>query len=525
MRARKRHSVFAVVLVLGIGLPGFIGILAVQAKAVAHQSAIINAVLQAGSTSTPTPSQIQATSTSSPVIISTPSASTSSVYAFIQAPVEPVPQPYVILTAFAAHPQGVSITIRGFVNSQEFVCTQSPCTVTLQSSSRFVFGAFTDSGQSSEEVIASVTVTQGQDGYLVSIDSVSQFTVFNNSCSIAWAVSDQDDPVTWDDFVQFPYEIHTKKTYHTLVTQLLLNGIVKANDCPAGGLSVGLSWPTACGLERASSKMIEWQNQFDNYIWLASKEQGIPPKILKTLIGIESQFWPGNQRFYLDEFGLGQINQLGVDVLLRRDPTLYLSVCPSVLSDCTKPYLSLEPEQQAMIRGAVVSLTDAACSNCPNGIDLDKAKESVSLLARIVKANCQQVDSILGTNISDASYEDLWRFTFASYHSGSSCLQQAVQEVDKEKKLPVTWQNVSEELSCKGGADYVNGFMDTLSSFDFYLFPAADASVAIAVPTSYLPGRLSQHRLCLPQVHMSKSWCSLIAMETNLRMKGRESTR
>ena len=136
--------------------------------------------------------------------------------------------------------------------------------------------------------------------------------------------------------------------------------------------------------------MIEWQNQFDDQFWLASSQQGIPPKILKTLVEIETQFWPGNTRVFLDEYGLGQVNQLGMDVLLRRDPTLYQRVCPSILSDCSRPYLSLEPQQQAMIRGAVVRLMDVTCADCEYGFDLNKAKESIPLIAMLFQANCQQ---------------------------------------------------------------------------------------------------------------------------------------
>jgi hypothetical protein len=368
-----------------------------------------------------------------------------------------------------------------------------------------VFAAYAESGESSETVIASVSVTRTDAGYLVTIDSVSQFTTFSNSCSIAWGVSDEAN-VSWDDFVQFPHELHTQKTLHNLATQLLLNGIVDASDCPAGGLSLGLNWPTACGLERARSAMIEWQNQYDEYIWLASKDHGIPPKILKSLIEIETQFWPGNARFYLDEYGLGQVNQLGVDVLLRRDPTLYQRVCPSVLSDCFRPYLSLSPQEQAMIRGAVVSLMDASCATCEYGFDLNKAKESISLLAMLFKANCQQVDYILslakvpdpdadaatataavatiaaGGSAGATSYEDLWRFTFLSYHSGLSCFQQALTATRKADET-FTWENVEGRIDCRGGADYVNGFMNNLFAFDFYLLDATDPNVIIGAPT------------------------------------------
>jgi hypothetical protein len=306
--------------------------------------------------------------------------------------------------------------------------------------------------------------------------------------------------------VQFPYQINTKKTLHYLATQLLLTGIVDASDCPAGGLSIGLDWPTACGLERAASKMIEWQNQYDDYIWLVSRDDGIPPKILKTLIEVESQFWPGNQRFYLDEYGLGQVSQLGMDVLLRRDPVLYLKFCSLVLSSCTTPYVSLDPTQQAMIRGAVLSSMDATCPTCPNGLDLSKAKESVLLVGKLLEANCQQVETILdeviapdpdadaatataavatiaaGGNTGSTTYEDLWRFTLSSYHNGSSCLRDAILTVRKAN-LPVTWENVSEELTCRGGADYVDGFMGNLFSFDLYLYEPSDADISISQAT------------------------------------------
>ena len=520
MRKKNRHSYFLVLLMLGIGLPGFIGILGVQAKVVASQPGMISSILQIASTATPTLIQatstlLSSTSTGLPPNNLLPPSGFSSIglNAFIQAPIGVVSRPYVILTAFSSLPRTVPIMITGFVNSQEFICTQSPCMITLQSSSRLVFRAVAQSGESSDEVIASVNVTQSQGGYLVTIDSVSQFTTFSDACSVTWGVGDETN-ATWDQFVQFPYELNTRKTLHTLATQLILNGIVDTKDCPAGGLSLSLDWPTACGLERASSAMIDWQNQFDDHIWLASKDHGIPPKILKTLIEIESQFWPGNSRFYLDEFGLGQINQLGVDVLLRQDPSLYQRVCAGVLSDCSAPYVSLEPSQQALIRGAVVRLADASCPTCQYGIDLDKAKESVSLIAMLLRANCKQVDVILdiaaranadadadaatataavatataaGGGLSKTTYEDLWRFTFVAYHSGLSCLQTAVNATEKAR-LPVTWENVSKEIKCKGAEDYADGFIGNLLSFDLYRYQLSDTNVVLAEPT-FVPTR------------------------------------
>jgi hypothetical protein len=504
MRAKKRHSFLAIVLILVVGIPGSIGIFVAQAKAVVDQSGIRNQ--QQATTSTQQPPAVPSSTSTNLPLSAIPSLSAPGVlYAYIQAPSGTLSAPYVILKAFSSRPRGEAISIRGFVNAQEFICPGASCVLYLEGSSRFVFRAYSDDGRVSDEVIASVSVTRTQDGFVVTIDSVNQFTTFRNACANVWGVFDEEN-VTWDDFVQFPSDLNTKKTLHTLATQLLLKGIVDASDCPMGGLSLDLQWPTACGLERAEDEMLEWQNLYDEYIWLASRDEGFPPKILKTLIEVETQFWPGNARFYLDEYGLGQMNQLGVDVLLRRDQTLYQQVCPAVLADCSRPYTSLEPAQQAMIRGAVVKLTDATCPDCEFGFDLNIAKQSVSIIAQVLVANCQVVDTILSQAIvpdedvdaatataavatiqaggenPSTEYEDLWRYTLLSYHSGPSCFQEAVIAARKDK-LDINWENVSEKLECRGGEDYVNGFMDTLFAFDRYRYQFTDADVVLPVST------------------------------------------
>ena len=85
-----------------------------------------------------------------------------------------------------------------------------PVLIDLQSSSRFVFRAYSETGEASEEVIASVNVARAQDGYTVTIDSVNQFTTFTDSCSLIWGVQDETN-ATWDDFVQFPYQTQYKE--------------------------------------------------------------------------------------------------------------------------------------------------------------------------------------------------------------------------------------------------------------------------------------------------------------------------
>jgi hypothetical protein len=379
-----------------------------------------------------------------------------------------------------------TVEIRGSVGSHEFVCSGSPCAVPVLTSSIIVFRAVSSIGSSSEQVSATVRVELHPDGYYVYIDTVSQFASFSDSCLRFWGFQDYTDPV-WAEFVQFPYLLNTNKTLHYLVTQLIIHGIVDVQGCPAGGLSLGLDWPTGCGLERARNAMIEWQNQYDEYIWLASKDIGIPPKILKSLLEVESQFWPGNGRFFVDEVGLGQVNQLGVDVLLRRDPGLYQQVCSTVLDDCQMPYSLMSSQNQALIRGAFVSSQNSLCPTCQHGLDLNAAKQSISFVAQVLHANCETVKIIADANRSsdyfddlEDPYSDFWKFTLLSYHSGISCFESAVKATPKN--VPMDWENLSENINCKGGKSYVDGVWGNLLSFDTYRYTPSGQEITLVTP-------------------------------------------
>lgn len=397
----------------------------------------------------------------------------SDLYVFIQAPDGPVTMPFITLVAFQSGPD-ISIEIRGTLDAKGFVCEGSPCNVPVPNSSVIIFRAISSTGATSDEISATVRVELRTEGYFVFIDTVSQFASFSDSCLRFWRFEDDTNPA-WADFSQFPYQLNTDKTLHYLVTRLILNGVVDISGCPAGGLNSGLDWPTGCGLERARSAMIAWQNQFDEYIWLASKDYGIPPRILKTLLEVESQFWPGNERFYVDEIGLGQLNQLGVDVLLRRNPGLYQQVCSLVLNDCAMPYSLMSPQNQQMIRGAFVSSFSSVCPTCQYGLDLDKAKQSIPFIAQVLHANCETVKVITDSRRESDYIEDMedpyssfWRFTLLAYHSGVSCFEQAIKNTPNG--LSLDWENVAENIECAGGQDYVDGFWGNLLSFDQYLY-------------------------------------------------------
>jgi hypothetical protein len=197
MRAKKRHSMLAVILMLGIGIPGSIGIFAVQAKAGEIQAGLSNA-LQAVFTSTPTwtvttsPGQTGTPDGSSALLLTPTSNPASRVYAYLQAPSGTVDAPYVILKAFTTLPTTESISmIGGLVNSQQFVCSGDTCILYLDGSSNLVFRAYTNTGAASDDVIASVNVASAQDGYTVTVTSINQFTTFTNVCSNTWGAYDE----------------------------------------------------------------------------------------------------------------------------------------------------------------------------------------------------------------------------------------------------------------------------------------------------------------------------------------------
>jgi hypothetical protein len=431
-------------------------------------------------THSPTPTLlVEAPGTATPFGRS-PIDSDQHLLAFVHAPSGLVPQPFVVLMAFESTP-GVSVEVRGYENLREFICTGFPCALPLQGSSTLRFSAYNSAGEKSPEVIATIRVESGDDGYYVIIDSVSQFSLYRDACSGIWNIRDTSD-AAWSRFPESPFQLNTNKTLHLLAARLIANGIVDAQDCPFGGVGGDLNYPTGCGIERARPKMIEWQNRYDFTIWSTSLDVGIPPRILKTLIDYESQYWPANARFYLDEFGLGQINQLGIDVLLRQDPTFYHQVCPTVFSDCSLPYTSLDPAAQAIIRGAVINSIDAACPTCEYGLDLEKANQSIPLIAQLLRANCQMVDYLGKPSVT---YEDMWKYTLATYHSGFSCVRDAVR-VARENKETEDWETVSSHISCRGTKRYVDGFWGSLVTFDSYLVHTSPLELAYAVPT-FLP--------------------------------------
>ncbi len=78
-------------------------------------------------------------------------------------------------------------------------------------------------------------------------------------------------------------------------------------------------------------------------------------------------------------------------------PVSSASSAPLVLDTevCQRGFGNLDQAEQEMLRGALVQKVNAACPDCPLGIDLTQANFSISIFARSLLANCEQVGQII----------------------------------------------------------------------------------------------------------------------------------
>jgi hypothetical protein len=400
------------------------------------------------------------------------------------APDGPLTQPYVIITGFEPMPDYEIVSIHGILDGVEFSCTGARCEVPVLTDSSLTYWVKSSFGDESRHLQSQIRVTRLDGGYAVNISSVTNFEIYKDSCANIWGL-EPTSKTQWTDFPATPEDLNSRKTLHYLADKLIIKGAVNTQDCPGGGLLYTGS-PNACGLERAAQMMYDWQNLFDQIIWTTSRSDGIPPILLKSMIEQETQFWPENSRNGEFEYGLAQINQLGADVSLRWDTELYNQVCSGLLSDCSTEFGSLSSWEQAMLRGGLTRLVNAECPTCKFGIDLYRTEQSIPIIAKTLRANCAQAKHILNVKGAYAtSYEDMWRFTMVSYHSGYQCLIDGVTAV-RINQDPMDWEHLSEQLTCEGAADYVDALWEKVDNFkNTKSVRAASNKEPVLIPTFY----------------------------------------
>jgi hypothetical protein len=359
------------------------------------------------------------------------------------------------------------------MDNSETTCIGSTCDIQLRptrlSGSTIEFWADSSFGDSSVKFTAMVRVIESGvstspsgSGWYIDVLSDQWNGQQLATCSQVWQAFPPIGGVPeWLSTPEDPAFLATEEPYSYLAGRLIAQGAVDASPCSGGGL-LSNGYADNCGLDLAMPKVIEWQNQFDDQIMQVAMDTKVPAQLLKNLFAEESQFWPGVFR-KPNEFGLGQITDNGADALLLWNPSFFNQFCPLVLTEdqCSGGYLKLDSTNQAILRGALATSADADCENCEFGIDLTSVEKSINLVAHTLLANCEQVAQIVFNATGQiagavSSYEELWKFTVADYHTGSGCLSYALY-TSWAARATMDWEHVSTHLTepCETVIPYV----------------------------------------------------------------------
>jgi hypothetical protein len=372
------------------------------------------------------------------------------------------------------------INIQGYIGKEAFTCEGNECAIPLPVTGidgiTATFWAESSYGDSSDTFTAQIRVipwgdfaapddeTKDNPQWYVDILSSQYLGDIQSSCSEIWsAFPPIGGPPAWLSSPEHPDGLISDQPYYYLAGSLIGNGLVDASTCQNNGLET-LGVANQCGLEASRDVISTWQNQFNSEIIQVADQTGVPAQLMKNIFSRESQFWPGLSASY-QEAGLGHLSDLGADMVLLWNPSFFSQFCPLVLDTtvCQQGFGNLDIADQEMLRGALVQKVNAACPDCPDGIDLSKANFSISIFARSLLASCEQVGQIIynetGRTAGEVSfYEDLWKFTLVNYNAGPGCLTSAIQQTVKSN-APLIWDNVQlflEPGSCQASIDYVN---------------------------------------------------------------------
>lgn len=381
--------------------------------------------------------------------------------------------PVLVLTGEEPLPNERIVAIQGLYDGVPFYCQgefcQLPLSTTPINGTTIEFWADSSFGDSSERFAAHVRIidsgvspTPGGGGWYVDVISTQWTGQALISCAKIWeAFPPAGDPPAWLSTPDHFELLATGEPYYYLAGRLISQGAVDASACPSNGLLPN-GYADACGLETARPLVEDWQNQFDNRIIEVAQETGVPAGLMKNLFAQESQFWPGMFRV-INEYGLGQITDPGVDAVLMWNPEFFATFCPLVLSAdaCAGGYLSLNDNARGMLRGSLALQAHADCPDCTAGIDLSSVNFTVKLFASTLQANCAQVARTVYNATEEmagrvATYEDLWRLTVANYHAGPGCTSFAIHQAWATEQT-LAWEVVRSRFTepCMGAVPYV----------------------------------------------------------------------
>ncbi len=393
--------------------------------------------------------------------------------------------PGLLLTGEEPLPNESIINLQGTMGGMPFSCPSNACILPLPPTGNdgveVEFWADSSFGDSTKHYTARVRMvpwgefmnpeSQSKDPARWYVDILSDQYRGEKlaTCSDVWQVFPTlGGPQEWLTSPSESSDLQSDISYYYLAGALISYGVSDASGCLDGGLQAP-NIASTCGVEAARPQLQEWQNRFDSEILQAAQITGVPARLLKNVFSRESQIWPGFFKTYR-EAGLGQLTDNGADTILLWNPNFFAQFCPLILNQayCDLGWGNLGEFEQNLLRGSLVNKVNAACPDCPVGIDLSEANYSVRIFAEGMLANCEQVGRIIH-NITEfnpgqvSSYDDLWRFTLVNYNAGAGCLSNAIDNAWNINQA-LDWNTVSSYLepACQGAVGYVEDISRSL---------------------------------------------------------------
>ena len=197
-----------------------------------------------------------------------------------------------------------------------------------------------------------------------------------DNCQSAYGKTLEQIP-GWLESASDSMDLTSNRRYDLLAGKLLSTGLVDGSVCPAMGLdSTGA--PNGCGLTLTRDSVFTWQNLYNEPILRISEQEHIPPKVVKALIGVESQFWPGAD-WKSGEIGLAQLTAAGADMILLNRRSYYAQVCIQVFGNdgCAGPYFSQTGNTKQLLIGQVLQNSNAICASCAGGVDIERGELAI----------------------------------------------------------------------------------------------------------------------------------------------------
>ena len=227
-----------------------------------------------------------------------------------------------------------------------------------------------------------------------------------------------------------PGGLITSQPYALLAGRLIWNGVAHVDCGGYSGIDPSSRHASACGVAQAAPQVVAWQNQFDAEIWQAAMDAKVPARLLKSLMGLESQFWPLWVPGDAGEVGLIQVTDDGADIALRYSPKLTAQYCPQAIDParCTNGYHMLNIDEQQRVRDAY--RRGMQCLLC----DISQAVKHTRAMIPTYADTLAAFRCYAG-EVGDFPTSEMWETTLAVYHAGTGCVESGI---------------------CARGLDYIN---------------------------------------------------------------------